>query len=154
MKIIINILRTVIAATVSYAALAIIILFPVWCWGWIADPIDLTNISILKIILILVIAVIILNGLWYWIMALVMLPGGLIKLIAPPKKWIWITTASLITCWMLACLTLIIIASQYDCITDADGRLIAMPMWMTIYTSICTIIGSLGLLGSTIFADL
>jgi hypothetical protein len=156
MKFLLGMLRTVLAGGLAYGSFYLVSMFPVWCWGWLADPIDLSNISILQIILILFIAGVILSGLWYWVMALVMLPGGLVRLIAPPRKWIKITITSLVSLHIITELAFFIIVYKTGCVRIGDGTTSVaaeLPIGLTIYSSICAALAIGGLLFQALISD-
>lgn len=120
-RVILGFAQGILAPLIAYAAIFILIMLPVWCWGWLADPTNLSRISILQIILIVVAVGIIFWSLTVWIVALTVLPATLIHVIAPPCKWIRVGTAGLLVCWMVATQALVIIAYNIGCIRISDG---------------------------------
>jgi len=147
-KIIVGIARTILAIIIAYTAYHIAVMLPIWCWGWIAEPINLTNISILKIIAIIVIISIVLSAIYPWILALTALPGTIIHHIAAKPLWTKLTASTILSLSLLALIILYIIAYKSGCVRISDGttsEAAQLPIGYTIYASICTLIAIIGM---------
>jgi hypothetical protein len=155
-RVILGFAKGILAPLIAYAAIIIVTMLPVWYWGWLADPINLSHISIWQIIIIVIFVGMFFWGLPIWIVALTVLPAALIQAIAPPFKWMWVGTAGLLVCLLVATQALVIIAYNTGCIRISDGLTsiaVPLPIGFTIYTVACALLASGGLLFNTIYAE-
>jgi len=88
-------LRALIAFIVSIIILELIIRTPLWLWRIAAIPLDSDNLTVGSVILMIIVASIILGGFTFWIVALCMAPGGMIKVIAPDRRWVHVSIATI-----------------------------------------------------------
>lgn len=156
MKFILGMLRTVLAGGLAYGVFYFFSMLPVWCWGWIARPIDLTHISILQVIIIIFVAGLAFSFLSYWFIAIAILPGSLINSVAPQRKWIKITIASLVSLQIIAELAIFIIVYKTGCVRIGDGTTSVaadLPIGLTIYSSICGIVAIGGMFAQTLTSE-
>jgi len=148
-KIILGIIRTVVAPVAAYLIMYLLIMMPLWAWGWAARPISFNGISIIQIVLIIIGAFIALNLLGFWIMGFWMLPGFVHRAISPRIKWLRITSASLLSVWIIH--GQIIIAPTLR-VTDGTGG--SRPATgLIIYLSACVLISAVGLMVISIMDD-
>lgn len=152
-RIVLGLLRTIVAPIIAYVVMYLLVLIPIWTWGWAAKPIDLTNISVIQIVLIIVAAIIIISCIGYWFMALWMIPGLIHRTISPRIKWLRITTASLLSVWIIIGQIITAISGRNGLMTDRYGDVITMPAWLIIYISICCLISVGGLIITSAIDD-
>ncbi|MBC8378259.1 MAG: hypothetical protein H8E62_03705 [Planctomycetes bacterium] len=139
-------IRTIAAPIAAYLVMYLLLMIPIWGWGWAVRPIDITSISVLKIVIIIVGAFILLSVAGYWIMALWLAPAALHKAISPPIRWLRVTTASILSAWIIIGQIITSIAGRCGLMTNGYGEIIVMPIGLIIYMSICILISTSGLI--------